>query len=166
MNGYLCIYRYVIYLSIFGKSVSVFILRICYVLLYYYYWYFEPSHVMIVTDTDQWFYVRGRTSWRGVWGPPSSPAGTGQRTGAKPLGIRKYRTSFLNRNWLKLYHVRHDAPHRRYVQWSMLFYSWRKALLRLQYEKQQSRLLLVPGKYVWFCSMHITLYPFAQKRKN
>ena len=46
----------------------------------------------------------------------------------KLLGIRKYRTSFLNRNLLKLYHVRHDASHRRYVQWSMIFYSWRKAL--------------------------------------
>ena len=34
----------------------------------------------------------------------------GERSG-KLLGIRKYRTSFLNRNWLKLYHVRHDASH-------------------------------------------------------
>ena len=33
----------------------------------------------------------------------------------KLLGIRKYKTSFLNRNWLKLYHVRHDASHWRYV---------------------------------------------------
>ena len=48
-------------------------------------------------------------------------------------------TSFLNWNGLKLYHVRHDASHQRYVQWSMIFYSWRKALLRLQYEEQQSK---------------------------
>jgi hypothetical protein len=61
--------------------------------------------------------------------------------GGGALGIRKYRTSFLNRNWLKLYHVWHDASHWRYmyVQWSMIFYSWRKALLRLQYEEQQSK---------------------------
>jgi hypothetical protein len=57
----------------------------------------------------------------------------------KLLGIRKYRSSFLNQNWLKLYHVRHDASHRRYVHWSMIFYSWRKALLRLQYEELQSK---------------------------
>jgi hypothetical protein len=55
----------------------------------------------------------------------------------KLLGIRKYKTSFLNRNWLTLYHVRHDASQRRYVQWSMIFYSWRKALLRFQYEEQK-----------------------------
>jgi hypothetical protein len=33
-------------------------------------------------------------------------------------------------------------------------------------KNSNQRLLLVPGKYVWFCSMHIILYPFAQKRKN
>ena len=35
--------------------------------------------------------------------------------------------------------MRHGASHRRYGQWSMIFYSWRKALLRLQYEEQQSK---------------------------
>ena len=97
-----------------------------------------------VTGADPGFYVGGGcTSWRGVWVPPRSPAGAEQRPGGevsrKLLGIRKYRTSFLNRNLLKLYHVRHDASHRRYVQWSMIFYSWCKALLRHQHEEQQSK---------------------------
>ena len=48
--------------------------------------------------------------------------GTDHLTCRKLLGIWKNRTSFLNRNWLKLYHVRHDASHRRYVQWSILIY--------------------------------------------
>ena len=80
----------------------------------------------------------GSTS-RSPMGPGQRPVrGGGVQSPRKLLGIRKYRTSFLNRNWLKLYHVRHDAAHRKYVQWSMIFYSWRKALLRLQYEEQKS----------------------------
>jgi hypothetical protein len=51
----------------------------------------------------------------------------------KLLRIRKYRTFFLNRNWLKLYHVRHDAS----MKYDILLMT-RKALLRLQYEEQQS----------------------------
>ena len=81
------------------------------------------------------FYVRGTHFLaRGL----GTGGGTGGPSSPKLLGIRKYRTSSLNRNWLKLYHVRHGASHRRYGQWSMMFYSWRKALLRLQYEEQQS----------------------------
>jgi len=86
-----------------------------------------------MSGADPGFYVRGTHFLaRGQrLGPLRSPR--------KLLGIRKYRTFFLNRNWLKLYHVRHDASHRRYVQWSMIFYSRRKALLRLQYEEQKSK---------------------------
>ena len=80
----------------------------------------------------------------GALGPQGNARWVDQGRGEDPrklLGIRKYWTSFLNRNWLKLYHVtvRHDASHLRYVQWSMIFYSWRKALLRCQYEEQQSK---------------------------
>ena len=116
---------------------------------------------MYFQAADPGFYVRGRTSWRGAWGP----AGPGQRPGGgkascKLLGIRKYRISFLNRNWLKLYHVRHDASHRRYVQWSMIFYSWRKALLRLQYEEQQSKAFACSRKIcvILFNAHYFTLY--------
>ena len=87
---------------------------------------------MIVTGADHpGFYTRGRTSRRGIWGPPRSSVDPGQRP-LKLMGIRKYRPSFLNRNWLKLYHVRHDASDRRYVPWSMISYSWRKALFLFQ----------------------------------
>ena len=96
------------------------------------------------SGADPGFYVRGALLGEGSGdrlGPSGIRAAPGRGTGGgetprKLLGIRKYRTSFLNRNWLKLYHV---VPHRRYVQWSMIFYSWHKALLRLQYEEQQSK---------------------------
>ena len=110
-----------------------------------FYWFLHA--VNNPPGADPGFYTGGGgTSWREVWGPRrSTPIGSraapgeGIGGGGELLGIRKYMTSFLNRNWLKLYHVRHDASHRRYVQWSMIFYSWRKALLRLQYEEQQSK---------------------------
>ena len=58
-----------------------------------------------VAGADPGFYVRGRTSLRGVWGPPRSPSGPGQRPVGGPgrsprklMGIIKFRTSFLNRN--------------------------------------------------------------------
>jgi hypothetical protein len=75
-------------------------------------------------------------------------------------GSGKYRTSFLNRNWLKLYHVRYDALHRRYVRWSMIFYSWRKALLRLQYEEQQSQAFACSRKIcvILFNDAHYTIH--------
>ena len=37
-----------------------------------------------IAGADPGFYVRGRTSWRGVWGTPRSSAGPGQR----PVGDR------------------------------------------------------------------------------
>jgi hypothetical protein len=103
-----------------------------------------PPPPIYIAGADPGFYIRGGAHFLAMClGPPRSPSGPGQRwwgdrrTPRKLPGIRKYRTSFLSRNWLKLYHVRHDTSHRRYVQWSMIFYSWRKALLRLQYEEQQ-----------------------------
>jgi hypothetical protein len=82
----------------------------------------------------------------------------------KLLGIRNYRTSFLNRNWLKLYHVRHDASHRMYVQWSMIFYSWRKALLRFQYGEQQSKAFAYSRKIcVILLNAH---YPISLRSKE
>ena len=105
----------------------------------------SPYKKIHISGGDPGFNIRGHFLARG-WGrlgPHRAQGyarwGTGGEVPLKLLGIRKYRTSFLNRNWLKLYHVRHDASHRRCVQWSMMFYSWRKALLRLQYEEQQSK---------------------------
>jgi hypothetical protein len=73
-------------------------------------------------------------------------------------------TSFLNRNGLKLYHVRHDASHRRYQQWSMICYSWRKALLRPQYEEQQSKAFVCSRKIcVILFNAH---YPMSLRSKE
>ena len=93
--------------------------------------------------------------------PAGGWVGLGEEAPLKVLRILKYRTSFLNRNWLKLYHVRHDASHRRYVQWSMIFYSWCKALLRLQYEEQQSNAFACSWKIcVILFNAHYQVYPF------
>jgi hypothetical protein len=61
-----------------------------------------------MSGADPGFYVRGRISWRGVniYVPCGTRAAPGAGGGAmrnplRLLGIRKYRTSFLNRNWLK-----------------------------------------------------------------
>ena len=82
------------------------------------------------------FLVRGLRSAKVPSGSRAAPGGQSLR---KLMGIRKFMTTFLNRNWLKLYHVRHDASYWRCVQWSMIFYLWRKALLQLQYEEQKSK---------------------------
>jgi hypothetical protein len=37
-----------------------------------------------IPGVDPGFYVRGRTSWRGVWGPPRSQSDPGQC----PVGVR------------------------------------------------------------------------------
>ena len=104
-------------------------------------------------SADPGFYVRGE-GWHMYF----------LARGLKLLGIRKYRTSFLNRNWLKLYHVRHDASHRRYVQWSMIFYSWRQALLRLQYEEQQSKAFACSRK-IWVILFNAH-YPISLRSKD
>jgi hypothetical protein len=124
-----------------------------------------------MSGADPGFYVRGALLGEGS--TSRSPVGPGKRPvrgrGAvrsprKLLGIRKYRTSFLNRNWLKLYHVRHDASHRRYVQWSMIFYSWRKALLRLQYEEQKSEAFACSRK---ICVILVNAYnPISLRSKE
>jgi hypothetical protein len=119
-----------------------------------------------MSSADPGFYVRrahflARGQHLGpLWDQGSARYGGGAavRRPRKLLGIRKYRTSFLNRNWLKLYHVRHDASHRRHVQWSMIFYSWRKVLLRLQYEEQKSE--------AFSCSRKICVILFKRERTN
>ena len=92
-------------------------------------------------DPGFYFLARGLGTAYVPHGSRAAPDGGtgGEKAPLKLLRVRKYRTSFLNRNWLKLYHMQHDTSHRRYVQWSMIFCSWRKALLRLQYEEQQSK---------------------------
>ena len=103
--------------------------------------------------------------WSGDRVQGSARWGTGGKAPSKLLRIRKYRTSFLNWNWLKLYHVRHDHD-----AYNEVWYYTHDVTVRhcynLNMKNSNQRLLLVPGNYVWFCSMHITLYPFAQKRKN
>jgi hypothetical protein len=56
------------------------------------------------------------------------------------------------------------ASHRRYVQWSMIFYSWRKTFLRLQYEEQQSKAFACSRK---ICSILLNAhYPISVRSKE
>ena len=60
--------------------------------------------------------------------------------------------------------MRHDASHRRYQHWSMIFYSRRKALLRPQYEEQQWKAFVCSRKIcVILFNAH---YPISLRSKE
>ena len=85
--------------------------------------------------------------WSGDRVQGSARWGTGGKAPSKLLRIRKYRTSFLNWNWLKLYHVRHDHD-----AYNEVWYYTHDVTVRhcynLNMKNSNQRLLLVPGKYV------------------